>query len=50
MWGADRDRAVEGNDKTTNVLNSLKEGRIGVLQPIRIIFGMQANTRTNLNQ
>ena len=32
MWSADRERVVEGDDETTNVLNFPKEGRIGVLQ------------------
>jgi len=46
VWSADRDRGVEGEDETTNILNSFKKGFIGILQCIRINLG----TSTDGNQ
>ena len=41
MWSADRDGDVEGDDETTDILNSLEEHCIGILQGIPNHFGTQ---------
>ena len=41
MWSADRDGDVEGDDETTDILKSLKERGIDILQGIQNHFEAQ---------
>ena len=38
MWGTDRDGRVEGDDETTNILNSPKVGQLSTLERVRFIL------------
>ena len=38
MWSTDRDGGVEGDDETTNILNSPKVGQLGTLERVRSIL------------